>query len=137
MVQRGNSGAMPTPTHDDLALAASWLEAVVEDRALLDGMERDERIRLLKAAGMVARPDKDAKRKLNRAGRKRILDERREEDQALLALAQIRKMRDNPIFQTPRRQGVSTPQQKQLQRLMKNFPSPSKPHMSMSLSKKA
>ena len=101
---------MPTPTHDDLALAASWLEAVVEDRALLDGMERDERIRLLKAAGMVARPDKDAKRKLNRAGRKRILDERREEDQALLALAQIRKMRDNPIFQTPRRQGVSTPQ---------------------------
>ena len=34
-------------------------------------------------------------------------------------------------------QGVSKPQQKQLQRLIKNFPSLSKPHMSMSLSKKA
>ena len=34
-------------------------------------------------------------------------------------------------------QGVSTPQQKQLHKLMKNFPLWSKPHMSMSLSKKA
>ncbi|MCO4745810.1 MAG: SDR family NAD(P)-dependent oxidoreductase [Proteobacteria bacterium] len=103
---------MSDPTHDDLAQAAAWLEAIAEDRALLDGMDPELRIRFLKAAGMVSRPDRKARKKLNKAGRKRKTEEHREQDQTLLALAQIRKMRDNPLFKTPRRQGVEVPQPK-------------------------
>ncbi|MCB9694728.1 MAG: SDR family oxidoreductase [Alphaproteobacteria bacterium] len=54
------------------------------------------------AAGRLARPDKQQKRALQRAFRKQDGSRRREDDEALLSQAGIRKLRENPLFQTPR-----------------------------------
>jgi len=94
---------METKTQVEQAVAL--LEAIVEDRALLAPIEPELRQRLLVAAGRVSKPDKESRRQLDRAQRRQKKVAQRESDRALLAQAGIRKLRDNPIFQTPRRRG--------------------------------
>ena len=57
------------------------------------------------AAGRVSKPDMVARRQLKRRLLRNEKVEKRDEDRALLSRAGIRKMRDNPIFRTPRRKG--------------------------------
>jgi len=83
--------------------ATALLEAIVEDRGLLAELEPDLRQSLLMAAGRVSRPEKSDRRKLARTHLRREKNERRDSDRALLSRAGIRQLRENPIFQTPRR----------------------------------
>ena len=87
----------------DVARIAGWLEAVVADRGLLTELEPDLRQRLLMAAGRVSRPDKTARRAQTRAWQRKEKVRRRDQDRTLLAKAQIRGLRDNPLFLTPKR----------------------------------
>ncbi|MBA2664724.1 MAG: SDR family oxidoreductase [Bradymonadaceae bacterium] len=83
--------------------AARLLEEINEDRALLNGVDEVTRQRLLIAAGQVSRPDKDARRALARARQRGQKHDKRDADQGLMNQTGIRKLRESPIFLTPRR----------------------------------
>jgi NAD(P)-dependent dehydrogenase (short-subunit alcohol dehydrogenase family) len=83
--------------------ATSLLEAILENRGLLAELHPDLRRQFLTAAGRVSKPDGAARRQLARTHQKREKNEKRDADRALLSRAGIRKARENPIFQTPRR----------------------------------
>jgi NAD(P)-dependent dehydrogenase (short-subunit alcohol dehydrogenase family) len=83
--------------------AADLLEAIVEDRALLSHLDPALRKRLLIASGRVSKPSKQDRRRLARAHQRRDKLKRRHEDEALLDQTGIRRLRENPIFLTPRR----------------------------------
>ncbi len=89
--------------------ATDLLESIVENRARLAELEPELRRRFLTAAGRASKPDNLARRQLNREHRRREKIDRREHDRALLHRSEIRKLRSNPIFETPRRQGVLPP----------------------------
>ena len=89
--------------------AAELLESIVDDRGLLAHLDEDLRQRLLMAAGRVARPSKDDRRRLARARRKKQRKEAVAQDTQLLDQTGIRRGRANPIFQTPRRRGEAPP----------------------------
>ena len=91
--------------HDDAARTAAYLEAILEDRALLADLDPELRERLLIAAGKVSTPDRLSRRKLSRARRQKNKVNRRDEERALLDRTGIRQLRENPIFKTPRRRG--------------------------------
>ena len=91
---------------EEIQAATELLEAVVRNRGLLAAVPRQERERLLIAAGQVSRPDKIARRALARARIKHERHEKKKQNQALLDQTGIRKMRANPIFQTPRRKAL-------------------------------
>ena len=84
--------------------ATVLLEAIVENRRLLADLDPELCQRFLKAAGRASRPDKDAKRELSRETRKRNKAIKRVEDRTLRSAAAIRRLREDPIFKTPRRQ---------------------------------
>ncbi len=86
------------------------LEQVIADRGLLAVLDRDERRRFLTAAGRVSRPTKQERRTLTRAHRKKDKLDRRASDEAVLDRTGIRQLRENPIFQTPRRADPGRPQ---------------------------
>ncbi len=90
---------------DQIEEAAALLESIIEDRGLLADLTPELRQRFLMAAGRVSKPDKAARRKLARTHQRREKVEKRDADRALLDRAQIRQLRENPIFQTPRRSG--------------------------------
>lgn len=102
----------PMDTVDQAQRAAELLEAIVEDRGLLADLDEPLRKRLLIAAGRVSRPDATARRQLNRERQRRRKEARREADRELLDQTRIRQLRDNPIFQTPRRRGDPPPKDK-------------------------
>lgn len=81
------------------------LEAIVEDRGLLADVDPDLRQRLLIAAGRVSKPTGKERRALKQARQRKEKVEQRDADRALLDRAGIRQLRENPIFQTPRRLG--------------------------------
>ncbi len=100
-------------SHDDpdvlirrITDAAELLEELLEDRGLFVSVDESLRKRLLMAAGRVARPSSRERRKLNRARRNKDRERVREHDQQLAAQAGIRRLRENPIFHTPRRQSA-------------------------------
>ncbi|MFU8806248.1 MAG: SDR family NAD(P)-dependent oxidoreductase [Bradymonadaceae bacterium] len=83
--------------------AAKLLEDIAEDRALLVDLDEDLRQRILIAAGQVSRPDKYARKALRRARLRKEKLEKRGDDEALMNQTGIRKLRESPIFLTPRR----------------------------------
>ncbi len=87
-----------------MSAAADLLEALVADRGLLAGVDAALRERLLIAAGRVSRPTSPERRRLARERRKQAKRQVRKQTEALLSQTGIRKLRENPIFQTPRRQ---------------------------------
>ncbi len=82
--------------------AASFLEEVVADRAVLVGLDAELVQRLLTAAGRASRPSKDELRPLRRARRNVKREEVRQEDDALLDQTRIRRARAMPVFATPK-----------------------------------
>ena len=88
---------------DRIEEAADLLEEILNDRSLLVHVDEESRTRLLKAAGLVSKPDKLARRKLAKARRREEKREKRNRDQEMLDTTGIRQARENPIFQTPRR----------------------------------
>jgi NAD(P)-dependent dehydrogenase (short-subunit alcohol dehydrogenase family) len=85
--------------------ASALLESIVEDRGLIAELEPEVRKRFLIAAGQVSRPTKTERRTLVRRQIRNEKIARRDEDRALLSRSQIRQLRKNPIFRTPRSKG--------------------------------
>lgn len=85
-----------------LEAAIEVLEEVADDRSLLARVDKELAKRLLIAAGLSTRPDTTAKRALARARRKKRKKKKRKKEENLLAKTGIRKLRESPIFETPR-----------------------------------
>ena len=96
----------PAQVESGLAAAAPLLEALVADRGLLADVPDALRERFLIAAGQVSRPDKRAKRALTKARRRGARRKQKAADQLMLNRTGIRKLRESPIFETPRRQAL-------------------------------
>jgi NAD(P)-dependent dehydrogenase (short-subunit alcohol dehydrogenase family) len=79
-----------------------FLEDVRGQRALLVSLTDEQRARLLRAAGEVARPDPWAKRELVRAAQRKRREAKRAADEQILAQTGIRKKRQEEVFLTPR-----------------------------------
>ena len=77
------------------------LEELVGDRARLAALSREERKRLLIAAGRLSQPDRVEQRQFSRARRKAVKSERRAADEAKLARTGMRQQRLLPTFITP------------------------------------
>ena len=91
------------PTLPERALtAATFLEEVVEDRAVLAGLDSDLVQRLLMAAGRASRPSREELRPLRRARRRQKREDERRDDDQLLDATRIRRARAAPIFATPK-----------------------------------
>lgn len=101
-------------TEDTMKQTIELLEAIADDRGLLADLDESTRKRLLVAAGRVSRPDANARRQLNRRRQRDKKEAKREEDKQLLDRTRIRQLRENPIFQTPRRSGDEAPPQRLL-----------------------
>jgi NAD(P)-dependent dehydrogenase (short-subunit alcohol dehydrogenase family) len=82
--------------------AADLLEAIADDRALLAEATAEDRLRLLKAAGQVSRPDAADRRRLVQATRRERRAARVQRAERVLAATGIRKLREQPVFTTPR-----------------------------------
>ena len=86
---------------EQLRLATEALESVVRDRGLLRALSEEERTRLLSAAGDVFNPDVVARRRADKANRKRRKATKLDRDESVLAETGIRVLRDRPVFTTP------------------------------------
>lgn len=83
--------------------ATDLLEAIRQDRGLLSHLDKELRVRLLKAAGQISRPHSKDRRKLRKALHKQDRDEKRTHDEALLDRTGIRRGRATAVFATPPR----------------------------------
>lgn len=100
----------------DVRRCQDLLESIVADRSLLLGLSDDLKVGLLKAAGQVSRPDRDALDQLCYAKRRTAKKERSEaaaaKDRGLRATTGIRAARHAPVYlppaQTENRQGASS-----------------------------
>jgi NAD(P)-dependent dehydrogenase (short-subunit alcohol dehydrogenase family) len=81
--------------------AIELLESIALDRLLLDEVSREERLRLLQAAGRVSRPDADARRQVVKAAQRRRKLDKRAREESVLAETGIRKLRRQAVFTTP------------------------------------
>jgi NAD(P)-dependent dehydrogenase (short-subunit alcohol dehydrogenase family) len=81
--------------------AAALLKEIEADRGLLVAMPAELRRELLEAAGRVARPTFEDRKRLAKARRRKGRDKRRAEDEALLDQTGIRLARADVVFQTP------------------------------------
>jgi len=95
----------PAPSAEEMEArvthAASLLEAVVDDRGLLAGVNEELRKRLLIAAGRASLPLKHERKKLARELERRRRDERNARDMGKRLQTGIRVDREAPIFVTP------------------------------------
>ena len=95
-------------TAQDLARCRDVLEAVVRDRRLLGGLPTEERVSLVRAAGLVSRPDRLEQMKLAKRVRRDRRKALRDEDRSARAGTQIREVRSETVFEAPVR--VETPE---------------------------
>jgi NAD(P)-dependent dehydrogenase (short-subunit alcohol dehydrogenase family) len=84
-----------------LRAATDLLEKIVADRGLLARLSAEDRKRLIIAAGHVFRPDNAARRRMVKATSRMRKAVRVNRDERLLALTGIRKLRRQPVFNTP------------------------------------
>jgi NAD(P)-dependent dehydrogenase (short-subunit alcohol dehydrogenase family) len=84
-----------------LRAATELLESICTKRELLAGVSEEEQRRLLQAAGAVFEPDAESRRRLVKAGRKRMKAQRTVSEESTLSQAGIRKLRSQAVFTTP------------------------------------
>ncbi len=89
-----------------LVESAGLMEELIRDRGLLVGIDAELRERFMIAAGRVSRPSKQQRKALARARQRVQVNDRKRSDRALLQQTGIRKLRESPIFLTPRRQAL-------------------------------
>ncbi len=82
--------------------AAELLESITDDRGLLAGVPEDDRMRLLQAAGRVSRPDAVDRRRLRKATKRDHKAARVQRAESVLQETGIRRLREEPVFATPR-----------------------------------
>lgn len=103
-----NSTTPPPPAFDaDDALtqrariACELLEAIRDDRSVLDGLPDEARIRLLQAVAVVHHPEPRARRKQAKEALREANREKVRRTEALLDQTGIRTLRRKPVFTTP------------------------------------
>ncbi|MDQ2890441.1 MAG: oxidoreductase, partial [Gemmatimonadota bacterium] len=90
-----------TPLAARIRAASELLESIVHDRALLAGVDEEDRTRLLQAAGRVSRPDAADRRRLVQETKRRRKTDRADRAETLLSNTGIRKLRRDTVFMTP------------------------------------
>lgn len=81
--------------------AAELLEAIAADRGVLAGLSREERNRLLAAAGQISRPEARARRQLLKVYARERKQAKTEREEKALNQSGIRKLRKQTVFTTP------------------------------------
>lgn len=81
--------------------AAELLEAIAADRGVLTGLSREERNRLLSAAGQVSRPEARARRQLLKVYARERKQAKTDREESALNQSGIRKLRKQTVFTTP------------------------------------
>jgi NAD(P)-dependent dehydrogenase (short-subunit alcohol dehydrogenase family) len=94
-------GEHEDPTGERLRRATETLESIARDRTQLGALSEQERARLLAAAGDVFNPDVVARRRADKESRRRRKAAKIAQDEAVLAGAGIRVLRERPVFTTP------------------------------------
>jgi NAD(P)-dependent dehydrogenase (short-subunit alcohol dehydrogenase family) len=89
------------PFIEKLRAAAELLESIVRDRGLLAQVPKEERHRLLHAAGMVYNPDHIARRRLVKETIRQRKAAAADRDDEKLTRTGIRTLRRQPVFTTP------------------------------------
>ena len=101
---------MQPSLEDRVRAATDLLDALRDDRTPLAQLDPALGKALLKAAARFAQPPPKDKKALRRARRLREKERKRQETEALLDQTGIRRLRENPLFQTPRRQAEARPE---------------------------
>jgi NAD(P)-dependent dehydrogenase (short-subunit alcohol dehydrogenase family) len=91
--------ALPLAARVEIAIDV--LESIRDGRGQLAELDDEQRVRLLQAAGHVARPDPWAKRELMRAAARKRRADRRAADEQKLSQTGIREKRREAVFTTP------------------------------------
>ena len=86
---------------DRARAAIELLEAIRDDRALLEALPEAERVRLLQAVAMVHHPEPRERRKKNKEALREAAREKARKTEALLDQTGIRTLRSKPVFTTP------------------------------------
>ncbi len=86
---------------DKLREAIELLEAIGADLAQLAKLDEPLRIRLVSAAGQLARPDRYSRKALGKALARARIQAKREADRAILDQTGIRALRREPVFRSP------------------------------------
>jgi NAD(P)-dependent dehydrogenase (short-subunit alcohol dehydrogenase family) len=81
--------------------AAALLESVVAHRELLVGVSSEDRTRLVRAAGLVSRPDAASRRRVVKASKRERKAARIRREEVVLHDTGIRKLRRKPVFASP------------------------------------
>ena len=92
---------MSTSITERFRAAAELLESIANDRALLADVPEEDRTRLLRLAGEVARPDAISRRRLADAQKQKRKTVKVQRAEQALADTGIRKLRRKPVFTTP------------------------------------
>jgi NAD(P)-dependent dehydrogenase (short-subunit alcohol dehydrogenase family) len=77
------------------------LESIAADRAVLEGVSPEERLRLLRAVALVYSPDRAERRRMAKAAARERRARRVKQDEATRSGTGIRTLRRKPIFHTP------------------------------------
>ena len=89
------------PTVTAARTAVELLEAIVADRVILTNLDPETKVRLLRAAGIVSRPDALARRRVVKAKRVERRHAKVQKVEDVLADTGIRKLRREEVFTTP------------------------------------
>ncbi|MGY8564557.1 SDR family oxidoreductase [Paracidovorax citrulli] len=90
------------PLTDRLRAALDLLEAIEADRAMLDTLPEDERVRFHQVVARVYHPEpKERRQKLKQQAKVRLQQEKVRKAEALLDQTGIRTLRRKPVFSTP------------------------------------
>ena len=98
---RGKYAKPPALAPEALAAALEVLERAAANRGVLAGLSAEDRVRLQKAAGELARPDPEQRRRLRRALARGERDARKAHDGALRKETGIQRLRSAAVFPTP------------------------------------
>jgi NAD(P)-dependent dehydrogenase (short-subunit alcohol dehydrogenase family) len=92
---------MPDFSKEELELALSVLDSILDDRTRLSAMPDDLRIGFLVAAGRVSRPSRDETRKSAKAFRRVSRKKEQDHDREVRAATEIRAARRAAVFVAP------------------------------------
>ncbi len=101
---RSNPSSFPGPEdalQERIRAALEVLEEIAADRALLATCSDEDRLRLMRAAGQVSRPDALERRRLVQATRRERRAAKVERAERVLEETGIRRLRSEPVFRTP------------------------------------
>lgn len=92
---------MKSVSPEELRKVTQVIEAIVEDRLLLEPLSDDERVALITAAGKLAFPPMDVRRRLAKSIRKNEKKAKGERDRIVRERSEIRTLRKEPVFNAP------------------------------------